>query len=59
MVLLLPSGRDIGDNPHINGHIILEILVSGDKSMATVILKTDPFCRTFVEAIEILNGGDN
>ena len=55
LFLLLPWLRIIKDDANIDDHVVLEILVSCNQCIATLILKANAVRGTFVEAVEVLN----
>ena len=57
--LLLPHLRIIRNDPNVDDHIVLKILVSRNECITTVVLKTDAVRGTFVKAVEILNSSHN
>ena len=44
---------------NVDDHIILEVLVSCNERIPTVVLEADTVCGTFVEAVEVLNSSHN
>ena len=59
LIMWLPYGREVWNDSDVDSHIVLEILIPCNESIATLILETDPFGRSLVETVKVLNGGDN
>ena len=57
--LLLPHLCIIRNDPNVDDHIVLKILVSRNECISTVVLKTDAVRGTFVKSVEILDGSYN
>lgn len=57
--LLLPCLRVIRDDPNIDNHVVLKVLISRNECVPAVVFKADTVCSTFVKAIEVLNSSDN
>ena len=57
--LLLPCLGVIRNDSNVDDHIVLEVLVSRNECVPTVVLEADAVCGTFVEAVEVLNSSHN
>ena len=57
--LLLPCLGVIRNDSNVDDHIVLEVLVSRNECVSTVVLEADAVCGTFVEAVEVLNSSHN
>ena len=57
--LMMPCLRQIRYDSDIDDHIILEILISCDKRISTVVFKADTVSSTFVKAVEVLDSSHN
>ena len=57
--LLLPCLGVIRNDSNVDDHIVLEVLVSRNECVPTVILEANAVCGTFVEAVEVLNSSHN
>ena len=57
--LLLPCLRVIRNNSNIDDHVVLEVLISRNECVPTVVLEADAVCGTFVKAVEVLDSSHN
>ena len=57
--LLLPCLGVIRNDSNVDYHIVMEVLVSRNECVPTVVLEADAVCGTFVEAVEIFNSSHN
>lgn len=54
--LLLPRLRVVRDNPNMDDHVVLKVLISRNQCVPTVVLEADAVCSTFVKTVKVLDG---
>ena len=57
--LLLPCLGVISNNSNVDDHVVLEVLVSRNECVPTIVLEADAVCGTFIEAVEVLDSSHN
>ena len=57
--MCLPCLRIVRDDTNIYNHVVLEIVITRDKSIAALVLETHAFGGSFVETVEVLDSGND
>ena len=51
--------RVVWDHSYINHHVVSEVLVSRNEGIALLVFEAHTLSSPFVEAVEVLDGGDD